>query len=233
MARRPARRVYMPSGEGRPALGALRTWPLEPGRGAADRARSPCDVLAVPGPLAGARRVPRRGRAALGRCAVCRECRAHRSRGLGRPCASIARCAARRTLPPETRVFPGHGPETTIGARARDEPVPRGAADERAHRAPARHARLAAAARRAAPARRRRRAVAAFERAGFGQIVTPTFEDTALFARTSGETSDVVSQGDVHVPRPRRPRADAAPRGHGARSCAPTSSTGWRASRSP
>ena len=37
-------------------------------------------------------------------------------------------------------------------------------------------------------------AVRVFERAGFGQIVTPTFEDTALFARTSGDASDVVSK---------------------------------------
>jgi histidyl-tRNA synthetase len=35
-------------------------------------------------------------------------------------------------------------------------------------------------------------AVRVFERAGFGQVVTPTFEDTALFARTSGDGSDVV-----------------------------------------
>jgi len=35
-------------------------------------------------------------------------------------------------------------------------------------------------------------AVQTFERAGFGEIVTPTFEDTALFARTSGDASDVV-----------------------------------------
>ncbi|HEX2376382.1 MAG TPA: histidine--tRNA ligase [Gaiellales bacterium] len=31
-----------------------------------------------------------------------------------------------------------------------------------------------------------------FESAGYGQIVTPTFEDTGVFARTSGEGSDVV-----------------------------------------
>jgi histidyl-tRNA synthetase len=37
-------------------------------------------------------------------------------------------------------------------------------------------------------------AVRVFERAGFAQIVTPTFEDTALFARTSGDASDVVSK---------------------------------------
>jgi histidyl-tRNA synthetase len=33
-----------------------------------------------------------------------------------------------------------------------------------------------------------------FEKAGFRQIVTPVFEDTALFARTAGETSDVVTK---------------------------------------
>jgi histidyl-tRNA synthetase len=37
-------------------------------------------------------------------------------------------------------------------------------------------------------------ATAVFEAAGFGEIVTPTFEDTAVYARTSGETSDVVSK---------------------------------------
>jgi histidyl-tRNA synthetase len=37
-------------------------------------------------------------------------------------------------------------------------------------------------------------AVRVFERAGFGQVVTPTFEDTALFARTAGDASDIVSK---------------------------------------
>ena len=37
-------------------------------------------------------------------------------------------------------------------------------------------------------------AVRVFERAGFGEVVTPTFEDTALFTRTSGDASDVVSK---------------------------------------
>jgi histidyl-tRNA synthetase len=37
-------------------------------------------------------------------------------------------------------------------------------------------------------------AVRVFERAGFGQVVTPTFEDTALFSRTSGDASDVVTK---------------------------------------
>ena len=37
-------------------------------------------------------------------------------------------------------------------------------------------------------------AVRVFERAGFAQVVTPTFEDTALFSRTAGDSSDVVSK---------------------------------------
>ena len=37
-------------------------------------------------------------------------------------------------------------------------------------------------------------AVETFERAGFRQIVTPVFEETRLFARTSGESSDVVQK---------------------------------------
>ena len=39
-------------------------------------------------------------------------------------------------------------------------------------------------------------------RAGYGHIELPIFEDTALFARGVGESTDVVS-GDVHVRRPR------------------------------
>jgi histidyl-tRNA synthetase len=37
-------------------------------------------------------------------------------------------------------------------------------------------------------------AVRVFERAGFGQVVTPTFEERALFARTAGDASDIVSK---------------------------------------
>src|SRR5205085_7553925 len=44
----------------------------------------------------------------------------------------------------------------------------------------------------------RRRAIdlarSVFEPAGYGEVVTPGFEDTALFARSSGETSEVVSR---------------------------------------
>ena len=40
-----------------------------------------------------------------------------------------------------------------------------------------------------------------FEPAGYGEIVTPGFEDTALFARSSGESSEVVpdlSRQDIY-----------------------------------
>src|ERR687892_2036285 len=46
------------------------------------------------------------------------------------------------------------------------------------------------------PVRRRIRSVAqrALEAAGYGQIETPIFEDTALFARGVGETTDIVQK---------------------------------------
>src|SRR3954463_6864449 len=46
------------------------------------------------------------------------------------------------------------------------------------------------------PVRRRIRstALAALERAGYGQIETPIFEDTALFARGVGESTDIVQK---------------------------------------
>jgi histidyl-tRNA synthetase len=37
-------------------------------------------------------------------------------------------------------------------------------------------------------------ALRVFERGGFGEVVTPTFEDTALFARTAGDASDIVTK---------------------------------------
>ena len=112
--------------------------------------------------------------------------------------ASIA--ALLDEFPPETPVLSGPRRADDARRRARHQPVSRGAAPvSEPVRAPVAHARLAAAARRAAPARRSTTAVRVFERAGFGQVVTPTFEDTALFARTSGDASDVVTQGDVLV----------------------------------
>ena len=80
-------------------------------------------------------------------------------------------------------------------------------------KAPRRDAGLAAAAHRPAPARARRRPCAVFERAGFRQIVTPTFEDTALFARTVGRGLRRRQQGDVLLHGPRRPALTLRPEG--------------------
>ena len=120
-----------------------------------------------------------------------------------------------RELPPRhrgrVRPRPGHHAR----ARARDEPVPRASCGERALPAAARHPGLVR--------RGRRRSAAVidlarsvFEPAGYGEVVTPGFEDTELFARSSGETSDVVSK-EMYTFEDRSGRlADAAPREHGA-----------------
>ena len=73
-------------------------------------------------------------------------------RGIGRPHrprrrqTTHAACEHRghdRMLPPETVVLPGHGPATTLEARAGDQPVPgRVACDERGLPGAPRHARL-------------------------------------------------------------------------------------------
>ena len=51
---------------------------------------------------------------------------------------------------------------------------------------------------------------------GYRPIQTPVFEDTELFLRTSGAGLRRRPEGDVHVRRPLRPVADAAPGGDGA-----------------
>ena len=51
---------------------------------------------------------------------------------------------------------------------------------------------------------------------GYRPIQTPVFEDTELFARTSGAGLGRRPEGDVHVRRPLRPLADAAAGGDGA-----------------
>ena len=97
-------------------------------------------------------------------------------------------------FPPETVVYPGHGPATTLGRELQTNPFLRELRDERRreHEVPgsARDARRPAA---------RRQLVAARPGDGggdralrLGPIQTPGIEDTALFARTSGEASDVV-----------------------------------------
>ena len=59
--------------------------------------------------------------------------------------------------------------------------APRGTADVLPADQPARERILSAAG-------------SAASRYGYGRIVTPTFEDTELFARTSGQGSDVVQK---------------------------------------
>ena len=115
-------------------------------------------------------------------------------RGIGPRCRRASRrCSP--SIPPETPVLSGHGEPTTLGDGAR-RPTrsSRSCAGERAACAPP--------SRRSTGCRRASRcastsstaAVRVFERAGFGQVVTPTFEDTALFSRTAGDASDVVSK---------------------------------------
>ena len=55
---------------------------------------------------------------------------------------------------------------------------------------------------------------APLRRAGYGYVETPIFEDTAVFSRGVGESTDVVIEGDVHLRGPRRPLADPAPGAH-------------------
>ena len=63
------------------------------------------------------------------------------------------------------------------------------------------------------------RLVAEFARrarlAGFGLVVSPMFEDAALFRRGIGDESDVVRKEMYEFERPGRARRGAAPRGHG------------------
>ena len=96
------------------------------------------------------------------------------------------------TLPAATLVYPGHGPETTLGdelARTRfspssARPEARGAARHSRH--PSRRAAALAAGH-----RELERLCALY---GYRRIQTPGFEDTELFQRTSGEGSDVVQK---------------------------------------
>ena len=149
-------------------------------------------------------------------------------RRLGRPhrparSATGTRCSTRSArsstrFPPETVVYPGHGPATTLGAELARNPFlaelrarageARGAAARHARRPPGRaaaagsgsSARWSASARSTATGRSRR----------------PCFEDTELFARTSGEGSDVVQKEMYTFTDRSRPLADAAAGGDGA-----------------
>ena len=115
--------------------------------------------------------------------------------------------AGRRPLPTRPPSIPGHMGITTLGAERATNPflaelaplarspagkvaravaskfkAPAGTFDVLPERAP-----------RAAPGSRTPRA-AIFERAGYGRIETPAFEDTELFARGVGESTDIVQK---------------------------------------
>ena len=118
---------------------------------------------------------------------------------------------------PETTVYPGHGPPTTLGDRARAQPVPRGAARVtprfEAPRGthdilPSEQPLLAVGGRDDGGGVPRRTATAAIETPG----IRGHRPDRAHVGRGLRRRAE----GDVHVHRPRRPLVDAAARGHGA-----------------
>ena len=93
----------------------------------------------------------------------------------------------------DTVVYPGHGPATTLGAELRRQPVPGGAARVTRIEAPrGTHDIL--------PSDRPlwQTVTGEMERLcalyGYRRIQTPVFEDTELFARTSGAGSDIVQK---------------------------------------
>src|SRR5918994_1757141 len=173
--------------------------PLARARGAPERrrgaraGRNPLPDTSRPGPYGRARGVRRGGFPLLGRRPLRRLRRAN-----GSPRRELG-CAPR--LDPRAGRVPSAGDGRLSRARtgddarrrAPDEPVPRrpplrgpvkieaprGTLDVLPADQPRREAVLAAADETAALA-------------GYGRIVTPTFEDTELFARTSGAGSDVV-----------------------------------------
>ena len=118
-------------------------------------------------------------------------------------------------FPPETVVYSGHGPPTTLGDElARNPFLAELRARERSRRREGRTTSSRPSSRAGA------QVTEEFERLcalyGYRRIDTPVFEDTELFARTSGRGLGRRLEGDVHVHRPRRPLADAARRGDGA-----------------
>ena len=174
------------------------------------------ECVCDPGPLAGAPRLLRRRRASS--AATCSSparsaastCRAP----TGTRCSTSIRMLADR-YPPETIVYPGHGPQTTLGAELAAQSVPRGAARVTRIEAPrGTHDIL--------PSEQPlwQKVTGEMERLcalyGYRRIQTPVFEDTELFQRTSGRRLRHRAEGDVHLRGPRRPLADAAPGRHGA-----------------
>ena len=106
---------------------------------------------------------------------------------------------------PETGVYPGHMGVTTLGAERATQSVPRraGALTPRAAQVRSRHdgeqvpgtardLRRPARPPRAPGARIEAAASAIFARAGYEPIATPAFEDTELFERGVGRSTDIV-----------------------------------------
>ena len=71
---------------------------------------------------------------------------------------------------------------------------------------------------------------APLRRAGYGYVETPVFEDTALFKRGVGESTDIVSK-EMYTFTTAAALAHAAARRHRRRRCAPCWSTAWTAAR--
>ena len=113
---------------------------------------------------------------------------------------------------------PGPRPGDDARARAGDEPVPRPSSGPPRREDPgaARHARRPAGGPAALGSSCSTRPARPPRSTGTGSSSRPTFEDTELFTRTSGQGSDVV-QKEMYTFEDRSGRlADAAARGHGA-----------------
>ena len=104
------------------------------------------------------------------------------------------------SLPPETVVYPGHGPTTTLGAELEGQPVPGGAAGGARRMSDATKIERPRGTHDVLPSEHPQwqRVTGELERLcslyGYRPISTPVFEDTALFERTSGAGSDVVQK---------------------------------------
>ena len=130
------------------------------------------------------------------------------------------------TLPEETAVYPGHMGTTTLGAERATNPflAELAAAVTEAPGA-AGHARRAARGR-APPARARPRSRTRCSAApGYEPFETPVVRGHRGVRARGGGVHRHRPEGDVHLRGQGRPLAHAAPRGHGRRSAAPTSST--------
>ena len=145
---------------------------------------------------------------------------------------------AGRVLPGgDDRVSRPHG-DHDARRRAGDQPVPRprwpvdSLGDERALQGPARHLRRAARGLRRAGGRLRGGGGGASSAPATGGSRRRSFEDTELFARGVGGSTDIVRKEMFTFSDQGEREPDAAPGGHGARSAAPTSSTGCRSCRS-